>query len=129
MGKFSKFSIRVAAPVAALALTVAAPAKAVPVDAEILLLMDVSGSVYTIPAYSQVGLTEEQAEEQELKVRVPTNDIGGWFSGRSYAETTAWSKILIDEDSDRIVGAHMIGHNGEDLINLFVLAMRNDIPA
>ena len=129
MGKFSKFSILVAAPVAALALTVAAPAKAVPVDAEILLLMDVSGSVYTIPAYSQVGLTEEKAEEQGLKVRVSTNDMSGWFSGRSYAETTAWSKILIDEDSDGIVGAHMIGHNGEDLINLFVLAMRNDIPA
>ena len=86
-------------------------------------------SVYTIPAYSQVGLTEEQAEEQGLKVRVSTNDMSGWFSGRSYAETTAWSKILVDEDNDRIVGAHMIGHNGEDLINLFVLAMRNDIPA
>ena len=89
MGEFSQFSILVAAPVAALALTVAAPAKAVPVDTEILLLMDVSGSVYTIPAYSQVGLTEEQAEERRLKVRVATNDMSGWFSGRSYAETTA----------------------------------------
>ena len=45
MGTFNKFSTLVAAPIVALGLSVAAPAKAVPVDAEILLLMDVSGSV------------------------------------------------------------------------------------
>lgn len=86
-------------------------------------------SVYTIPAYSSVGLTEEQAAESVAKLRVSVNDMTGWFSGKSYAETAAWSKILIDEDTDRIVGAHMIGHHGEDLINLFVLAMKNGITA
>lgn len=86
-------------------------------------------SVYTIPAYSSVGLTEEQARDAGLNIRVSVNDMTGWFSGKSYAETAAWAKILIDEDTDRIVGAHMIGHNGEDLINLFVLAMKNGIAA
>ena len=74
-------------------------------------------------------LTEEQAQETDINLRVSTSDMTGWFSGKSYAENAAWAKILIDEDNDRIVGAHMIGHNGEDLINLFVLAMKNDIPA
>lgn len=86
-------------------------------------------SVYTIPAYSSVGLTEEQAQESVANLRVSVNDMTGWFSGKSYAETAAWSKILIDADTDRIVGAHMIGHHGEDLINLFVLAMKNGITA
>jgi glutathione reductase (NADPH) len=86
-------------------------------------------SVYTIPAYSSVGLTEEQARGAGLNIRVSVNDMTGWFSGKSYAETAAWAKIMIDEDTDRIVGAHMIGHNGEDLINLFVLAIRNGITA
>lgn len=86
-------------------------------------------SVYTIPAYSSVGMTEQQARDAGINLRVSVSDISGWFSARSYAETAAWAKILIDEDSDRIVGAHMIGHNGEDLINLFVLAMKNDIAA
>lgn len=86
-------------------------------------------SVYTIPAYASVGLTEEQARAEGINLRVSASDMTGWFSGKSYAETAAWAKILIDEDTDRIVGAHMIGHNGEDLINLFVLAMKNDIPA
>lgn len=86
-------------------------------------------SVYTIPAYSSVGMTEQQARDAGINLRVSVSDISGWFSARSYAETAAWAKILIDEDTDRIVGAHMIGHNGEDLINLFVLAMKNGIPA
>ncbi|MGB0631055.1 MAG: NAD(P)/FAD-dependent oxidoreductase, partial [Alphaproteobacteria bacterium] len=94
--------------------------------------VDYSGlpsSVYTIPAYSNVGLTEDQAASEGINVRVSKNDMTGWFSGKSYAETAAWSKVLVDKDNEKIVGAHIIGHHGEDLINLFVLAMRNDIPA
>jgi glutathione reductase (NADPH) len=52
-----------------------------------------------------------------------------WFSGKSYAETVAWSKMLLDEAKDRILGAHMVGHQGEELIHLFALAMRHNIPA
>jgi len=53
----------------------------------------------------------------------------GWFSGKSYAESVAWAKVLVNEDDDRIVGAHMVGHQGEELIHLFALAMRHGIPA
>ncbi len=35
----------------------------------------------------------------------------------------------MDEDADRIVGAHMVGHQGEDLIHVFALAMRHGIAA
>ena len=45
------------------------------------------------------------------------------------AEWVAYAKVLVDENKDRIVGAHMVGHQGEDLIHLFALAMRHGIPA
>ena len=86
-------------------------------------------SVYTIPAYSSVGLTEEEAREAVSNLRVSANDMAGSFSAKSYAETAASSKIFIYEDTDHIVGAHIIGHHGEDLINLFVLTMKNGITA
>lgn len=85
--------------------------------------------VYTVPALSTVGLTEEEAKEKGLKVKVTTNDMTGWFSGKSYAESVAWAKVLVDEDDDQIIGAHMVGHQGEELIHLFALAMRHGIPA
>ncbi|MCY6382572.1 dihydrolipoyl dehydrogenase family protein [Hoeflea prorocentri] len=86
-------------------------------------------AVYTVPALSTVGLTEKQATEMGLDVAVTTNDMTGWFSGKSYSETVAWSKVLVDRKTDRVVSAHLVGHHGEDLIHLFSLAMKHAIPA
>ncbi len=85
--------------------------------------------VYTVPALSTVGLTEDEAKEKGLNVKVSTNDMTDWFSGKSYAESVAWAKVLVDEGEDRIVGAHMVGHQSEDLIHLFAMAMRHGISA
>ena len=89
----------------------------------------IPSAVYTVPALSTIGLTEEQAAEQGLDVKVRSSDMMGWFSAKTYAETVAWAKVLVDEASDRIVGAHIVGHQGEELIHLFALAMAHGISA
>lgn len=86
-------------------------------------------SVYTVPALATVGLSEAKAKEQGLKTRVQVNDMEYWFSTRTFAETVAWSKIIVEEDTDRVVGAHLVGHAGEELINMFGLAMKHGITA
>lgn len=85
--------------------------------------------VYTVPALATVGLTEAEAQEQLGKLKVSVNDMTGWFSGKSYSENVAWSKVLIDEEADKVVGAHLIGHNADDIIHVFSLAMQHGIPA
>jgi glutathione reductase (NADPH) len=52
-----------------------------------------------------------------------------WLSARTYAETAAWATIIVDELSDCIVGAHLVGHSGEELINIFALAMAHGLKA
>ena len=89
---------------------------------------NVPSCVHTVPAFASVGLTEQEARASGLEVDVSTNDMTGWFSAKSYAETAAWAKVLVDRAKDRIVGAHMVGHHGEELIHLFALAMSHDIP-
>jgi len=89
----------------------------------------IPSAVYTVPALASVGLSEAKAREQGLKTKVQVNDMEYWFSTRTFAETVAWSKIIVDEDTDRIVGAHFVGHAGEELINLFGLAMKHGITA
>jgi glutathione reductase (NADPH) len=86
-------------------------------------------SVYTVPALAAVGLTEAAASQKGLAIRVHTNDMRDWFSARTYAETVAWSKIIVDQSTDRIVGAHFVGHAGQELVNIFGLAMRFGITA
>lgn len=86
-------------------------------------------SVYTVPSLATVGLTEAAARETGAEIRVTSNDMTGWFSGKSYAETAAWAKIIIDTKTDRILGAHLIGHNADDLVHTFALAMKHGITA
>jgi glutathione reductase (NADPH) len=85
--------------------------------------------VFTVPALASVGLTQAAAEEQGIDLRVEVNDMRNWLSGRTYAETAAWAKILIDKRTDRIIGAHILGHAGEELIHIFALAMQHGITA
>ena len=86
-------------------------------------------SVYTVPAIASVGLTEAEAVDRGLKVSVKTNDMTSWFSGKTYAETVAFAKVIIDDVTDQIVGVHLVGHQAEELIHLFALAMGNGITA
>jgi len=86
-------------------------------------------SVYTVPALAAVGLTEAAARQKGFAVDVHVNDMLDWFSARTYAETAAWSKIIVDKMTDRILGAHFVGHEGQELINVFGLAIRFGIAA
>lgn len=86
-------------------------------------------AVYTVPALATVGLSEAKAKEKGIKTRVQVNNMEYWFSTRQFAETVAWSKIIVDEGSDAIVGAHFVGHAGEELVNIFGLAMKHGIKA
>ena len=86
-------------------------------------------SVYTEPPLAAVGLTEAAAKRNGVAIDVHVNDMLDWFSAKTYAETVAWSKIIVDRSSDRILGAHFVGHAGQELVNIFGLAMRFGITA
>jgi glutathione reductase (NADPH) len=83
--------------------------------------------VFTIPPLASVGLTEEEARNRKLAFRVNQADISGWYSARREREDTAAFKILIEEGTKRVLGAHLIGPNAEEAINIFAAAMRLDL--
>lgn len=85
--------------------------------------------VYTIPALARVGLSEEDARKQGLRFKVNQADIASWYAARRVAETCAAFKVLVEEGSDRVLGAHLLGPQAEELANIFVLAIRAGIPA
>jgi glutathione reductase (NADPH) len=86
-------------------------------------------AVYTAPALASLGLTEAQAKDKRLKTKVTVSDMEYWFSTRTYAETKAWAKVIVDEETDAILGAHMVGHAAEELINIFGLAKKHGVTA
>lgn len=86
-------------------------------------------AIYTVPSVATVGLTEEQARDQGRVFQAHVNDMREWRSARTYAETTAWSKVLVEDGTDRILGAHLVGHGAEETIHTFALAIEKGLTA
>jgi len=85
--------------------------------------------VFTIPPLTAVGLSEHAAQEKNLRFRIKKEDTSGWYSSRRVAEDCSGFKVLIEQGTDRLLGAHLIGPNADELINAFALAMQAEIPA
>lgn len=84
---------------------------------------------FTVPPLAAVGLQEEAARRQGLRFRVHTERTSGWYSSRRIAEEFSGFKVLIEEETDRILGAHLLGPHAEDTVNLFALAIRSGLKA
>jgi glutathione reductase (NADPH) len=85
--------------------------------------------VFTIPVLATVGMQEESARRQGLKFRVHREDTGAWYSSRRVGEQCSAFKLMIEQGTERLLGAHLLGSQSEELINLFALAMRAGIGA
>jgi glutathione reductase (NADPH) len=85
--------------------------------------------VFTIPPLAAVGMQEDAARRSNLKFRVNYGDTSGWYTSRRVALKHSGYKVLIEESTDRILGAHLLGTHAEEVINLFAMAIRFDIRA
>jgi glutathione reductase (NADPH) len=80
--------------------------------------------VFTIPALASVGIQEKEAKEQGLRFKTKRENTSGWYSSRRVGETCSGFKVLVEEGSDRILGAHILGPHAEEVINIFSIAIR-----
>lgn len=85
--------------------------------------------LFTIPPLAAVGLSEKDAREQGLKFRLKKEMTSGWYSSRRVAEKYSGYKVMVEEGTDRILGAHLLGDQAEEVINLFAMAMRSGMSA
>jgi glutathione reductase (NADPH) len=82
---------------------------------------------FTIPPIAAVGLSEAEARAQGRQIRVKSEKGDSWFTARQAAEPTYGFKVLVDEETDRVLGAHLVGPHAEEVINLFALAIRHGL--
>jgi glutathione reductase (NADPH) len=89
----------------------------------------VPSAVFTIPPLASVGLGEEEARGRGLRFTTRHDDTSGWYSSRRVGERHSAFKVLVEEGTDRILGAHLLGPHADETINLFALAIRAGVPA
>jgi len=83
----------------------------------------VPSSIYTYPEIGSVGLTEDQARDTGMEVRVGRILVRGLGISHAAGEIVGVAKIVTDAISDNIVGAHMIGERAADVVHEVAVAM------
>lgn len=84
---------------------------------------------FTIPPLASVGLSEHSAHEQGLRFRVHREITSSWYSSRRIGEDCSGFNLLIEDETDRVLGAHLLGPQADELINVFALAISSNIRA
>lgn len=85
-------------------------------------------SVFTDPPLGRVGMSEKEAVEKGkniLKATMPMSEIS---RAKEMGETKGFAKLLVDADTDLVLGASILGPGGDEIINMFAAIMHSKIP-
>ena len=86
----------------------------------------VPSAVFSNPQVATVGLTEQEALKQGRSFRVGRRDYGGTAYGWAMADTSGFAKVLVDDETGLIIGAHVLGQQAASIIQPLVQAMQFD---
>lgn len=83
----------------------------------------IPGVIYTSPEVASVGETEETLKDQGRAYKVGKFPFMGNARAKSYFMADGFVKILADKETDRILGAHIIGPQAGEMIHEICVAM------
>ena len=80
------------------------------------------------PALGRVGLTEKEAVAKGHNVTKTTRPMSAISRAKEMGETLGFAKLLVDGDTDQILGAAILGPGGDEIINMFAAYMYSGLP-
>lgn len=81
-------------------------------------------SVFTTPEFGTVGISEEHAWERGHRVHCYTSEFRPMKNTLSGRHTKSLMKMLVDEDTDRVLGVHVVGPDAGEIVQGFAVALR-----
>ncbi|MFW1676235.1 glutathione-disulfide reductase [Pontibacter sp. JAM-7] len=81
-------------------------------------------AVFCQPNIGTVGLTEEQARERYAKIEVYRSNFRAMKHTLSGSEERTLMKLLVDAESRRVVGVHMVGAEAGEIIQGIAIALK-----
>ncbi len=85
--------------------------------------------VFTLPNVASVGYSEAEAKDRYKNVIVKHGSVPDWFNAKRINAPVYAYKIILNERTEEIVGAHLIGTEAAETINLFTMAINNNMTA
>lgn len=83
----------------------------------------IPAAIFTSPEIASVGLREHQVKEKGIKYKVGRFQFRALGKAHAMGEISGMFKIISEEGTDKILGAHIIGPHASDLIHEIAVAM------
>lgn len=83
--------------------------------------------VYTTPEVATVGITEKTALEQGIAIKIGKFPFMANGKALTYGEERGFVKIIKDANSNKFIGASIVGPHASDLIGTLTLAIKNNL--
>ncbi|MGW8273032.1 MAG: dihydrolipoyl dehydrogenase family protein, partial [Thermodesulfovibrionales bacterium] len=87
----------------------------------------VPSAIFTSPEIASVGLREREAKERGLNYLTGEFPFRALGRAQAMGDLSGIAKVVAERDTNRILGAHIIGPHASDLIQEFALAMRTGL--
>jgi pyruvate/2-oxoglutarate dehydrogenase complex dihydrolipoamide dehydrogenase (E3) component len=84
--------------------------------------------LFTDPPLGRVGMTEKEALNKGYRVMKATRPMSRISRAREMGETQGFAKLIVDAETDLILGAAILGAGGDEIINMFAAIMHSGIP-
>ncbi len=89
----------------------------------------VPAGIFTLPEIGRVGLTERQIRERGVVPKIGRYRYSALGKAHAVGDTVGLVKILADPQTDRVLGAHLVGTHAADLVHEAALAMQLNAKA
>ena len=80
-------------------------------------------AVFTDPQVGHVGLTEQEARDAGYDVGVGRQDLDEQAKPKALGETAGFVKLVTNAETDELLGAHIVGEQGAEIVHELVLAI------
>jgi len=96
-------------------------------DTVVLPYLSIPNVMYTWPEVACVGMTEEEAREAGLEIRVGKIPFKAIPRARCSGDEEGMVKIIGEKATDRLIGMHIIGPNASEMIHEGVIAIQEGL--
>ncbi|MFC6177444.1 dihydrolipoyl dehydrogenase family protein [Companilactobacillus huachuanensis] len=84
-------------------------------------------AVFSMPRLAQAGVTVQQANEQSDKYQVKSMSLAHWLNYQRNHDEQARLKLIINRQSQQVVGAEAYSYSADDLINYLAILIQQNI--
>jgi dihydrolipoamide dehydrogenase len=84
--------------------------------------LDIPAVTFCQPQVASVGMTEKEAKEKGIEIKVGRFPFSASGKGRAVGETAGLVKVIFDAKYDELIGAHIVGAEASELIAELTLA-------